>query len=94
MFLSPLGSISRVPFSNFRRTPRPTMILIMERMSAISGTFVRIVFSFVRRAAHIIGKTAFFEPLIDTVPFSGLPPFTMNLAIRIPGYGSSYSIFF
>ena len=77
--------ISRVFFVNFICAPSERRMLIIERMSAMSGTFVRVVFSFVRSEAHMIGSTAFFEPLTWIVPFSFCPPFTMSLAINFSG---------
>ena len=64
-------------------TPSPVRMFIIERMSAMSGTFVSIVFSLVRRAAHIIGSTAFFDPETWICPLSETPPCTTNLAICV-----------
>ena len=83
MFFSFDGSISSRSFSKVDLTPSPVRMFIIERMSAISGTFVRTVFSLVKRAAHIIGSTAFFDPEIRICPFSSFPPCTTNLAICV-----------
>jgi len=70
-----------VLLSKLIRAPRPVMMLIIDRMSAMSGTFVSVVFSFESSAAHIIGSTAFFDPDIWICPFRGRPPLTINFAI-------------
>ena len=60
------------------------IVLISSRL----GTFERLIFWSVKIEAAIIGKHAFFEPLIDIVPDRGWPPFIIILSIYGYNFGS------
>ena len=64
-------SILRDPLSNEHFAPTISINLIIVRVSLRSGTRFIILVPSAIRAAVIIGKTAFFAPLILTVPVKG-----------------------
>lgn len=75
------GSICTVLSSNFVVAPRDSIICRKLCTSEMSGTLLRVVFSFVKRVAARIGRVAFFEPLTVTSPLSLRPPCMRNLDI-------------
>src|SRR6202521_281269 len=54
--------------------PRPVRISAITYVSRTLGTLVNVTVSFVRRAAAISGRAAFFEPLMQMLPASCAPP--------------------
>ncbi len=65
-------------------TPRDFKRIDMVPTSSRSGTSSRITLSEVRSEAAIIGRQAFFAPLILTLPIKGTPPSTSILPKETP----------
>jgi hypothetical protein len=69
-------------FSNFVFAHKKFKISIKLLISAISGTFFKIVFHLFKSDAQIIGSAAFFDPEICTSPESFDGHFIINFDIK------------
>ena len=79
-----LASIKILLPRQMQAQPRCSRILVIQATSRIFGTLVRTVRPLCRRAAAIIGRTAFLEPCMDISPSKGKRPVTRIADKRPP----------